>query len=250
MQVTALYRHPIKSHGREAVDAVALTAGQTMPWDRHWAVTHDATKFDPATPQWAHCRNFMLGSRTPSLAAITAKLNEATATVTLMHPDLAELTIQPDQAEDVARFLTWVAPLCPEGRVAAADIVKAPGRGMTDSALPSISLMSETSQQAVAEKLGAPLEHGRWRGNIWFDGAPAWEELDWIGRDIKIGTAMLAIREPCKRCNLTNTNPATGIRDMDTLGVLNRDFGHQNFGVYAEVTSGGTLHIGDKVQLI
>lgn len=249
MHVTALYRYPIKSHGSEAIEAVTLTAGQTMPWDRHWAVSHEASKFDNENPKWEHCRNFMLASRTPRLAAISAQLDEASATVTLAHPDLASITLQPDVPQDVARFLDWVAPLCPEGRVTAKDIVKAPNRGMTDSALASISLMSETSQKAVSEALDAPLEHGRWRGNIWFDGASAWEELTWIGRTVLIGGATLALREPCVRCSLTNTNPATGIRDTDTLGVLKRDFGHQHFGVYAEVLTGGTLCVGDKVQL-
>ena len=29
--VSSLWRHPIKSHGRESLDAVTLIAGQTMP---------------------------------------------------------------------------------------------------------------------------------------------------------------------------------------------------------------------------
>ena len=70
MQVGALYRHPIKSHGRETIDEVRLTQGETMPWDRVWAVTHEATKFDANAPQWASCHNFMIGSRTPGLAGI------------------------------------------------------------------------------------------------------------------------------------------------------------------------------------
>ena len=41
--VAELWRHPIKSHGRETLDAVEFTAGACMPWDRHWAVTHDET---------------------------------------------------------------------------------------------------------------------------------------------------------------------------------------------------------------
>ena len=40
INVAALWRHPIKSHGREALQTVALTAGQTMPFDRTWAVMH------------------------------------------------------------------------------------------------------------------------------------------------------------------------------------------------------------------
>ena len=78
--VAALWRHPIKSHGREAIKTVTLAPGQTMPWDRTWAVTHDKTKFDAQAPEWVACRNFMLGTLTPKLAGLWAKLDEDTRT--------------------------------------------------------------------------------------------------------------------------------------------------------------------------
>ena len=43
-QFAALWRHPIKGHGREALETVDLTEGRTMPWDRRWAVAHEAAK--------------------------------------------------------------------------------------------------------------------------------------------------------------------------------------------------------------
>ena len=42
MRVSALWRHPIKGHGVEPVEGVTLTAGATMPWDRVWAIAHEA----------------------------------------------------------------------------------------------------------------------------------------------------------------------------------------------------------------
>ncbi len=249
MQVTALFRHPIKSHGRESIDAVTLTAGKTMPWDRTWAVTHEATKFDPAQPEWVNCRNFMLGTRTPGLAGIWARLDEESRTITLTHQDLEAITFRPDDSEDAARFLDWVAPLCPDNRAAPADVVSIEGRGMTDSAYPSVSVMTTASHAAVAEAMGQPLETERWRGNIWLDGAAEWEEFGWIGRDLRLGETVLRIREPIRRCAHTSSNPRTGKRDTDTLGVLNGEFGHQNFGVYAEVIEGGALRLGDEAVL-
>jgi len=75
INVAALWRHPIKSHGREALQTVALTAGQTMPFDRTWAVMHDASKFEAGAPAWVKCANFMIGTSTPALAGIWAKLD-------------------------------------------------------------------------------------------------------------------------------------------------------------------------------
>jgi uncharacterized protein len=43
-----IVRHPIKSHGREEMGRVTLTAGACLPYDRHWAVAHDAAKLTGA----------------------------------------------------------------------------------------------------------------------------------------------------------------------------------------------------------
>ncbi|MEP1199089.1 MOSC domain-containing protein [Tateyamaria sp.] len=250
MRVASLHRYPIKSHGREQIDAVTLTEGQTMPWDRVWAVTHEATKFDVASPAWVSCRNFMIGSRTPGLAGIWATLDEATRQISLRHADLEDITFCPDDADGVARFLSWVAPLCPPERGAPTGIVSAPGRGMTDSPLASVSIMNTASHADVASKMDTPIELERWRGNIFLDHTPAWAELEWIGRDIRIGDAVLRVRERIKRCSVTNTNPVSGVRDTDTLNALNTHFGHQDFGVNAEVISSGSIGIDAKAELL
>lgn len=244
--VAELWRHPIKSHGRESLAAVDLFAGRCVPWDRHWAVTHDVSLFDGSG--WASCQNFMLGTRTPKLAGIWAELDEERGIVTLRHADIGSLTFDPNT--DAAAFLDWVAPLCPADRAVPQDIVKADGRGMTDTTYPSVSIMTFASHKAVEDALGQPLEIERWRGNIWLDGPEPWDEFEWIGKTIRIGEAVLEIRDPIKRCMHTTSNPVTGERDADTLGTLNNTFGHQNFGVYAVVTKDGHVAIGDKAEVL
>ena len=44
-------------------------------------------------------------------------------------------------------------------------------------------------------------------------------------------------------------NPETGRRDVDTLAAL-RTWGHQDFGVYAAITGGGTIRTGDPVEIV
>jgi uncharacterized protein len=250
MHVSALYRHPIKSHGREAIDQVHLTQGKTMPWDRVWAVTHDVSKFDRNAPEWVSCQNFMRGARTPGLAAIWASLDKATSHITLTHQDLPSLTFCPDDPADAQQFLNWVSRLCPDSGATPTGIVKVEGRGMTDSPYPTVSIMNTASHKAVADALGTPITLERWRGNIWLDDVPAWAEFGWVGRDIRIGTARLRLREPIERCSVTNTNPVTGERDTATLDVLNTHFGHQDFGVYAEVITSGDIALGDTAEVL
>ena len=239
-------RHPIKSHGREDLACVRLIAGQGLPFDRYWAVAHDAAKL---VAGWNACVNFARGAKAAGLMAISAKLDEAAAEVTLMHPAKPDLTFRPDDADDLAQFLEWVRDLNPADRAQPAQIVKA-GIAMTDTDFPSVSIFGLASNRDLSSKMGQDLSPNRWRGNLWIDGLAPWAGFDWVGQDIKIGDAVLHVQERIVRCNATSANPATGRIDADTLGALQGGYGHQEFGVYARVVSGGLLAVGDKVTVL
>ncbi len=243
--VAALWRHPIKSHGRESLSTVSLTKGQTMPWDRRWAVAHEGAKSDGS--EWAHCINYSRGAKVPALMAINAKVDEVAGTVSLSHPLRDTITIDPDAQAD--QFLEWIKPLMPEGRHQSVAIHRVPDRGMTDTPFPSISLINLNSNQSVADELAQQIDPRRWRCNVHFSGAPAWDELQWLGKQIRIGTCELIVREPIIRCLATTANPDTGERDADTLAALKRIGNHQNFGIYAEVLQSGDITVGDEIQV-
>ncbi len=245
MQISALYRHPLKSHGREEMQSVTLHAGQSMPFDRRWAVAHDGSTADGRT--WVSCQHFSRGAKAPGLMAISASLNEKTGDLTLSHPDRTELTFNPDQA--ASAFLEWVRPLVPADRAQPNRILRLVDRGFTDTDFASVSLCNAASHAAVSERAGSDLSPLRWRGNFWFEGAQPWQELDWIGKTVTLGGATLIIREPIVRCLATTANPATGKRDVDTLGILKKNWGHQHFGVYAEVIKGGPVALGDNLTV-
>ena len=244
-RLVRINRHPIKSHGREDLEHVTLAAGQCLPWDRHWAVAHDAAKL---TVGWSPCVNFARGAKAPSLMAIAARLDEATATVHLSHPDRGSLTFRPDDPADLPPFLDWVAPLNPPDRAQPARIVAA-GRGMTDSVFPSVSILSMSSLADLSARMGIDLSPLRWRGNLWLDGFAPFAEFDWIGREIRVGSATLRIEERITRCSATTVDPETGHRNADTLGGLQAAYGHQDFGVYATVVEGGSLALNDLAVL-
>jgi hypothetical protein len=92
-----------------------------------------------------------------------------------------------------------------------------------------------------------PVDPRRFRGNILFDGLPAWAEFGWIGREIRIGTARLKVFERIQRCAATNVNPDTAERDMNIPLTLRKGFGHLDLGVYAEVIADGEVKPGDEV---
>ena len=238
-----IWRHPIKSIGREALTEITLHKGQTMPWDRTWAVAHEEAQIDGN--DWAHCANFARVAKAPELAAVDAVLNVNNETVTLRHPDRPEITLHPERDNDA--LIDWIAPMMPEDRAQASHIVRAE-RGMTDSPFPSISIANLASHAQVCDALGAELDPVRWRANLWLDGLEPWAEEDWVGKTVQIGDAVLEIKEQITRCLATAANPQTGIRDADTLGALD-GFGHREFGVYGVVTRGGTLRLGETATV-
>lgn len=246
--VTNIWRHPLKSHGREALDSVTMIAGQTMPGDRVWAVAHDASKADGS--EWAPCANFTRGSKAPQLMAINARLDDASGQLTLSHPACSDISFDPENPQDLPRFLDWEKPLTPANRAASARIIRVPGRGMTDTDYPSVSLCNWASHRAIETAMGQDLSPLRWRGNIWFDLGLPWAEHDLVGKKIQIGEAVFLVREPVVRCLATTANPETGERDADTLKTLKDNWGHQNFSVYGEVLTGGDIRLGDSVEVL
>src|SRR6056297_307099 len=111
-QVSALWRHTIKGHGREALTDVTLAAGQAMPWDRRWAVAHELARLTEG--EWAPCTNFSIGAKAPALMAINARVDETAGLVTLSHPDRPDLTFDTDR--DAQALHDRVRPLMPVNR--------------------------------------------------------------------------------------------------------------------------------------
>ncbi|WP_436398688.1 MOSC domain-containing protein [Roseobacter sp. S98] len=243
-RITEILRYPLKAHGRERIAEVTLEAGNAMPWDRVWAVTHEATRHAEG---WLRCSNFTRAAKAPQIMAITAELSEDTGTLTLRHPQRPDLTFRPDH--DTEAFLEWVRPLVPADRAASNGILRLDGRGYTDSDFPSVSLSSLASHAAVEQQLGQSLSHHRWRSNFWLEDLSAWEEFNLVGKRVSLGGAVLEVRERITRCRATTANPDTGQRDADTLGALDQ-FGHQEFGVCAYVLQGGLVRTGDRLEVL
>ncbi len=249
VQVSHLWRHPIKGYGAEAIASAMLNAGETMPWDRLWAVGHDAARPEARDGTWARCLNFCRGARSPALMAIRARTDTASGAISLEHPNAPPLQVDLSLPSDVERFLTWAQALADSDRGRPAFVVRARDQGMTDTEFPSVSILNHASLQALSVAAGHDLDMRRFRGNIWLTGIAAWREFDLPGREIRVGGTVIGVRKPITRCRATTANPETGVVDVDTLAVLRDRWGHQDFGVYGEVLSGGQVSVGDTVQL-
>ena len=240
VRLAHICRHPIKAYGREMLASVRLSAGKGLPFDREWAIAHEAAKLAPG---WNPCMNFTRGAKAPALMAVTASLDEATRRVTLAHPVAGEITVAPDEPDEQTRLLTWADPLIPPGRARPAAVVRG-GVAMTDSDFPSVSVLSLASLAALSKQMGTDLSIHRWRANLWLEGASPWAEWDWIGQRFRLGDAVLEVVERITRCTATTVDPETGVVQGNTLAALETGYGHQDFGIYARVIEGGEIALG------
>ena len=133
-------------------------------------------------------------------------------------------------------------------------VVAAPGHAFADARRKPnattdkyVSLINRASIRALEAAMGVPVDPVRFRANVYFDGASAWSEHDWINSEMTIGAARLRVISPITRCAATQVNPTTAKRDLDIVSNLGRVFGHINMGVYAEVVAGGEIAVGDAL---
>ncbi|MBA3909338.1 MAG: molybdenum cofactor biosysynthesis protein [Rhodobacter sp.] len=242
IRLAQICRHPIKAYGREMLASVRLSEGAGLPFDREWAVAHEAAKL---VPGWNPCMNFTRGANAPELMAVTARLDEDTRRVTLAHPTQGEITVAPDDPADHPRLLAWTDPLIPAARARPAAVVAA-GRAMTDSDFPSVSVLSLASLAELGTRMGLDLSIHRWRGNLWLEGAAPWTEWDWVGKRFRLGGAVLEVVERITRCTATTVDPETGKVAGDTLAALEAGYGHRDLGVFARVIQGGEIATGQE----
>lgn len=247
IRLAQICRHPIKSIGFEELASASLTQGRALPFDREWAVAHDAAKFDRLV-EWVPKMNFLRGVAGPALMAIRAQLDESTRRVTLSHPEAGTISLAPD-TEGVA-LVDWLRPLWPKDRPAPLRVDHLPGQALTDWHDPFLAVLNLASNVDLGRRIGQDLSVHRWRGNLWLDGLAPWAEWDLVGRTLRIGGAELRVQQRITRCQATTVNPESGRSDADTLGALNRVFDHQDFGTYAIVTKSGPIALGDPVEVI
>lgn len=117
------------------------------------------------------------------------------------------------------------------------------------------SLVSTASLDALRAASGAegPVDGRRFRMTVGIDGVQAHAEDGWIGSRVRLGDAVVLVRQSVGRCSVTTRDPDTGVRDLDTLGAIAEYRAHVPtteplpFGVWCEVVEPGRVAVGDSV---
>jgi uncharacterized protein YcbX len=131
----------------------------------------------------------------------------------------------------------------------------APGQGV-DRDLGPVTMLSDASLDELGRRAGRNAVDGRrFRMLIGIAGCEPHEEDGWLGRDVRVGDAVVHVSEQVARCAITTQNPDTGVPDFDTLreiknyrGSRVEDGKHIDFGVFGHVVRPGRVRVGDPVE--
>src|SRR6185295_20147369 len=83
-RVSAIYRYPVKGLTPEWLERVELSAGETLPFDRAYAIENGPGRFDPEAPRHLPKINFLMLMRDERLATLRSVFEDATETLTIL----------------------------------------------------------------------------------------------------------------------------------------------------------------------
>jgi uncharacterized protein YcbX len=247
--VQAIYRYPVKGLTPESLPRTRLTAGETIAADRIYTIENGPSGFDAAAPAYLPKNRFLMLMRNERLARLRTRLDPATHRLVVL-VDGSEAASgdlgSPDGRAEVEAFF---AKFCADELRGPPKILNASGHSFSDVARKVVSIINLASVAAVETAVGAPVDPLRFRGNLYVAGWPAWQEFARLGHEIAIGaSARLKIVKRITRCAATNVDPQTGARDLAIPATLMRAFGHDDCGVYGEVTHDGDIAVGETVS--
>ena len=246
--VVQVWRYPVKSFQGEAVDALDLAPGGAVG-DRTLAVV------DPAA------QKVLSAKRYPDLLMASARLDGARVVLTLpdgsehdatdpgVHAALSawldhDVRLEPPPAEGVFPMEMY-SGMSDE----TTPVFDWPGPPGTWLDLADAHWLTTSSLAAIAdEHPDGAWDVRRFRPTALIEtSADGFAEEAWS--TVQIGSVTTQVLMPTPRCSMPS-RAQPGLERDKAIGTTIRDRHDNNLGVYASVTTGGTLRVGDSVHLV
>lgn len=247
IRVRHLFRYPVKGLSPQPLETVRLAPGETIPFDRAYAIENGPGRFDPTAPRHLPKINFLMLMRHEKLAALETDFDPETHVLTIFRD--GKQVARGDLSTRLGRQVIeqFFAGYMKGEMKGAPRVVSAARHSFSDIADKCLHLVNLETVRALGIELGQDLDPLRFRANVYFDGLEPWAEAQWPGRPIRIGAASLEVFARTERCAATDVNPKTASRDTSISPDMIRMYGHNEVGVYARVAEGGDVSVGDKI---
>ena len=246
-QIASLYRYPVKGLSPEPLPRVALGVGQTLPADRRYAIENGPSGFDPLAPAWLPKSRFLMLMRNERLAGLRTHFEDHSHLLTIREGD--EVAAQGDLETAagraaIERFFTANFAGDLKGPP---KLLSGSGHSFSDVARKVVSIINLETLAAIEGAVGRSVHPLRFRANLYVSGWPAWHEFELLDKTLAIGDVRLKVVKRIVRCAAVDVDPDRAVRDLEIPPALMRRFGHGDCGVYAEVTAGGAIAVGDAI---
>ena len=226
-----LARYPVKSMRGEALPAATLTF-QGIPEDRRYAFVQTASRTDFP---WLTARQL------PGLLRYQPAVEEESSGEIVVRVTTPSGAKWPVDSEELHREI--------EAHSGRTLFLLRNGRGSYDAA--PISIISRQTTARIAEESRTADNPWRFRPNLLVDlhEGLAFEELNWVGRVLRVGdVARVAIIKVDRRCVIITLDPESGEPSPSVLRCVAQQ--HDNCaGVYGTVLTPGEVRPGDPVWL-
>lgn len=251
MRVASLYRYPVKGLSPERLTTAKLREGAYFPGDRLFAIENGPSGFDPAAPEHQPKIRYLMLMRHEQLARLRTRYDDASGEIVIAGDGREALradTATPEGRERISEFFEGFMPDALRGKP---ELLQAPeGYRFTDSRSGFLSIINLASVADLENRIGAPVDPLRFRGNVMVEGLDPWAELDLVGRELTSASGLkLEVIKRIERCAATNVDPQTGLRDLLIPKTLMTGYGHVDCGIYCRIIAGGSLNEGDRLEI-
>jgi uncharacterized protein YcbX len=256
--VTDLHFYPIKGLSAQRLESVQVSPTAGFPLDRCWALPKRHGEYRTVRNRPLTSRNFHGPTADARLVGIQTSFDPGAEWLEVRVRGHVVLACSVRSEEDIVEaenLFARVLDLDPEDRPFL--IRRADSRynysytaSVSESLTWACHVVNTASLREFSQRIGTPVDPRRFRPNLTVDLGEPWAERRWLGRRFRVGDVVLTARQPCLRCAATEVNPDTAERDIPIPRLLNKYYGHTEFGLYATIESPGTLVRGLPVELI
>ncbi len=240
--VTDIYRYPIKGLGGERLPSVTLYDGLGIACDRRWGLaTRDWDELFSSGDKWRPWEYCLSMKKHERLALLSVSVREEQEDVPMLAVSVQgkeEVCAHPEDAQLEKFFRDFLN----DDNLA----LRESPEPIWDERKMTISVLNLESVADLSAQLATDLSPLRFRANIHVKNLPPWAERE--SKTMLIDHAVKLLPEAdIPRCAATRVNPQTAQQDVNVPEALVRYYGHNNMGVYAAVTNGGTISSGMEV---
>jgi len=254
MQITNLYKFPIKGFTPQQTQHIDFDCLGNVKGDRVFGFLLDKSSLNETN--WLSKRSFLTLQNNPMIARFKSNFDESKSRLYLSLDSDISSTADIRKISDRTYLSHWLrkqlSEIDPSTNLSPLTLI---GDGRTyrfqDREKSSISIISTSSLKAFEEIAGVKIDERRFRMNVTVDGFDPWQELNLIGSTIRINNIEFNIVGPVVRCLATHVNPDTGERDCEVMSILTKNFSQERpvMGVLAVPSQGGTVSIGDQIEI-